>query len=429
MLFTEEPLIPRRDMSKQPIYGREMKTVLRRAKSSANVQGEAQGEAKEARKRARQKAKDMLFNSKNGSKSSSDHKRAPPTSSGESRRRRPVMRSQSADYGYGGLYCNSNNSAQRRSKKRSSKSSSTISHRNAVRSQSDSAFYFSGSSTCNGNGPSTSLPPSRAKSAKIQTIPQGPESFLSKSQRSKTERCAPKKPSRRQSVHHDAVLPLSESCAPRKPSRRQSIGETSIVSEPANDETTSSLHTSFISSFDSTMASQKSNIERCAPKMPKRRLSKNKSAKSVIDGFNCSIVIEYEWPGMESTSSTCKSQHVVDSSTAPRMPTRRMSVHTDRVSEVRSTESQDMGVLFSPQKKWRSKSALLEIGNESFASIGREYIFEDSNLLVLSPKKTPTKTKVLNSVEFFSHSAQLRVSDEMLSISATSSDSEDSFVY
>ena len=79
---------------------------------------------------------------------------------------------------------------------------------------------------------------------------------------------------------------------------------------------------------------------------------------------------------------------------------------------------------------WRTASALLEIGNESFASIGREYIFEDLNLLAQSPKKTSQKAKApKNPAEAFHLSVQLSFSGDMSSISATSAESDDSFAH
>eukprot|EP00977_Amphora_coffeiformis_P011514 scaffold2767_cov177-Amphora_coffeaeformis.AAC.88 len=417
MLLTEEPLIPRREISKRPIPSRDLDKGPRRSKSSENVHGKGQREAKEARQRARQKARNMF--------SGSDHTGFSLTSSGEGRSK--VKRPQSADYGCGGLYWYSNTSTAMGPSKRTPKSSSTTSRsqHKTVRSHSDPAYYYS--STAVSNSPSL-VENGSAKN----TIPQGLDSFLSQSQHSKIENFSPKKPALKQSIDDNAIVLLSESsAAPRMPSRRQSVDESSFVSE-FSVESAASLHASFVSCPNFITMNQCNNVEGPVSQIPKRRLSTHGNAKSVIDAFNSSIVIEFAWPGMESTSSSAsQSQQTVASSIAPRMPARRMSNHdADKALKVPSTESPETELLFnkalSPQTSSRSASALLEIGNESFASIGREYIFEDLNRVPPSPQKTPKKVnRPNNPAQAFYHSAQLSFSDDLSSMSATSAESDD----
>ena len=423
-------------------------------------------EARAARKRAKQKARSMLSDIQKDEKarqSSSAH------SHSGFRQSRPVSRSKSVDYSYHGLFAEAvvddeeeARSSQRRSNKRSNSgknntldlySASRGGRPKTNRTHSDPLLSMTYSSrakeyTLRTSEMSSSLSLSRgANPSKGRSVAQGPESFLSQNQHSKTTSTAPRKPRRR--LSNDGGEEEEE---------ETSVASSSAVMNSQKDQSFSG-HDSFVSCPGIIQQSHhsKNGVFSSAPRQPSRTVSSSESSESSLEWLDTGSILslENEWPTDFSSSahsvdptflgsSGLVSSFNTTESTTPRKPTRRLSIgNGDKAVENAATPPRmnlsavDLSQL-SPRKPTRTPSdslPIVAIGNESFASIGREYIFEDPHRLFLagSPQKKKTEKKVspcpTTDEIAFTLSAQFSFSGNMSSNNSSASlqGSEDSF--
>lgn len=338
-----------------------------------------------ARKRAMQKARDMF------AKKSSGPKKNPSCP-----KRRLIYRSKSAENGYRCLFTEVDGESPRQplqsSNRRNEMNAKTTLYgscdderRKTNRSHSDPLNSTSSSKSKAYNlriAELSSCLLSKESSFK-GSMKQGPESFILQS-------------------HHSTK---SESSAPRKPTRRLSSNGSSVGMNNSRNDNSFSLNESFAAT---------------APPKPNRS-SSNESSRSSFEVFNSSIhSIEYEWPLLSTHDpSTLGSSGLTSfNESMPRKPTRRPS----------NNGSSANFSLVSLRNPSTSHSELIGIGNESFASIGREYIFEDPHRLLNSPEKSGvSRTQRLvrkvsernPSEKDFHLSAHFSISQEMPSISST----------
>ena len=325
----------------------------------------------------------------------------PSHSDGKRSKKKAVHRSKSADYGYGSLFLTSNRD-RRRSNRHDSASGfekrplHEKGRRTTGRSLSDSICYRSKQTTLIECTRNSALTLSKCQSSK-GPIAQGPDSFVSSNENSK-----------------------KTSSAPQKPKRRKSIGEDTLVTKVAGEDI-SSFHDSVVS-CPGSFVGVRNGQPNCAPSRSSSPCSHDESMP-LLEILSSSIgSIELHWPD-SNEALNLGSQNTNEST--PRKPTRRLSNSGTEVT----VESSDVDSFLASSGPMNGQSSV--ILNGSFASIGREHIFEDPNRLCsASPQKTPRKEKDISessgsfhlSMELSFSEGTTFVSDDALTHDLTSID-------